>query len=346
VPFADFEGIPFYIAFTAAMYLVLPLTAVLHFAALLLVLGGYELLKSVQTDFVFSTKGALGLVAFSCVMSTVFFAVKQLRNCSATQLGSWLRLVLLAMAAVMAIEIGLTLDDLTQPAYQNYLLPIPAFTGLFTEPSHFGLALSPFVFMLLIDFDGFRRHVGLPYVGVLAVLAVLCPSGTLIGVTALAACISFSASALRMRIGGLAGVAIFGTVVGLAIIFVPEISGRVLACFPPMHTIRSASKIFQPFCSRRENKWRNMRFGIFLSGSLSWTWVFWLLTRRSPNWQTWCSISIHRMGHPFCLRTFANWESCFLFLRLPHSSGSSERRRLVSLYAFSNCFRCVAFNAC
>jgi hypothetical protein len=96
-----------------------------------------------------------------------------------------------------------------------------------TEPSHFGLALSPFVFMLLIDFDGFRRHVGLPYVGVLAVLAVLCPSGTLIGVTALAACISFSASALRMRIGGLAGVAIFGTVVGLAIIFVPEISGRV-----------------------------------------------------------------------------------------------------------------------
>jgi hypothetical protein len=66
VPFADFEGIPGYIAFTAAMYLVLPLTAVLHFAALLLVLGGYELLKSVQTDFVFSTKGALGLVAFSC----------------------------------------------------------------------------------------------------------------------------------------------------------------------------------------------------------------------------------------------------------------------------------------
>jgi hypothetical protein len=227
VPFADFEGIPFYLVFTAAMYFVLPLTAVLHFAALLLVLGGYELLKSVQTDFVFSTKGALGLVAFSCVMSTVFFAVKQLRDCSATQLGNWLRLVLLAVAAAVAIEIGLTLDEFTQPAYQNYLLPIPAFTGLFTEPSHFALALSPFVFMLLIDFDGFRRHVGLPFVGVLVVLALLCPSGTLIGITALAACIWFSASALRMRIGGLAGVVILGMVVGLVTVFVPEISERV-----------------------------------------------------------------------------------------------------------------------
>jgi hypothetical protein len=227
VPFADFEGIPFYIAFTAAMYLVLPLTAVLHFCALLLVLGGYEMLKSVQTDFVFSTKGALGLVAFSCVMSTVFFAVKRLRDSSARQLGNWLRLVLLAMAAAVAIEIALTLDDLIQPVYQNYLLPIPAFTGLFTEPSHFALALSPFVFMLLIDFGAFRRHVGLAYVGILALLAVLCPSGTLIGIIALAAGISFSASALRMRMGGAAGVAILGAAVGLAIVFVSEISGRV-----------------------------------------------------------------------------------------------------------------------
>ena len=227
LPFGDFERIPFYVVFTGAMYFVLPLMALLHFCALLLVLAGYELLKSIQTDFVFSTKGALGLVAFSCVMSTVFFAVKLLRDCSTSQLGNLLRLVVLTMAAAVAIEIGLSLDGLTQPAYQNYLLPIPAFTGLFTEPSHFALALSPLVFMLLIEFRAFRRHVGLPYVGVLAVLAVLCPSGTLIGITALAACIWFSASALRMRIGGLAGVAILGIVVGLAIVFVPEISERV-----------------------------------------------------------------------------------------------------------------------
>jgi hypothetical protein len=227
LPFGDFERIPFYVALTAVMYFFLPLSAIFHFFALLFILGAYEALKSLQADFFFTTKGMMGLVAFSCVMAATFGAMKQLRDCSVRQLGNWLRLVLIVMAAAVALEIGSMLADLGYPVYQNYLLPIPAFSGLFTEPSHFGLALSPFVFMLLIDFNAFRQHVGTAFVGVIAVLAVLCPSATLIAVFSLAACFSLSASAWRMKIGGIAVVVVLGIALGLAVMFVPEISSRV-----------------------------------------------------------------------------------------------------------------------
>jgi hypothetical protein len=93
VSLGDFERIPFYVAFTALMYVVLPMRAMLSGFLLLLVLGGYEILKSVQTDFEFTAKGALGLIAFSCVMSTAYFSLKILQDLSARQLGNWLRLI-------------------------------------------------------------------------------------------------------------------------------------------------------------------------------------------------------------------------------------------------------------
>ncbi len=227
LPFGDFERIPFYVGFTVLIYFFLPLRAIFHFFALLLILGAYEVLKSLQADFSFTTKGMIGLVAFSCVMSGTFNAVRQLRDCSVRQLANWLRLVLLVMAAAVALEIGATLADLSYPVYQNYLLPIPAFSGLFTEPSHLALALSPFVFMLLIDFNAFRQHVGTAFVGIVVGLAVLCPSATLISIIALAACFSLSASALRMKMGGIAAVIAVGAILSLAIVFVPQISERV-----------------------------------------------------------------------------------------------------------------------
>ena len=226
LPFGDFERIPLYVACTVVMYFFLPLKAIFHFFALLFILGAYELLKSLQADFFFTAKGMVGLVAFSCVMAATFDATRQLRECSVRQLAIWLRMVLVVMAAAVVLEIGSTLADLGYPVYQNYLLPIPAFSGLFTEPSHFGLALSPFVFMLLIDFNAFRQHIGTAFAGVIAVLALLCPSATLIAVFSLAACFSLSASILRMRMGGIAAVTALGIAVALAIIFVPEVSER------------------------------------------------------------------------------------------------------------------------
>src|SRR5262249_38225993 len=141
LPFWDFDRIPFYVAFTVVMYFFLPLTAIFHFFALLLILGAYKVLKSLQADFFFTTKGMVGLVAFSCVMSATFGAMRQLQECSVRQLANWLRLVLVVMAAAVVIEIASTLADFGYPVYQNYLLPVPAFSGLFTEPSHVALAL-------------------------------------------------------------------------------------------------------------------------------------------------------------------------------------------------------------
>src|SRR3954447_6471482 len=221
VPFADFERIPCYVALTVFMYFFLPARAMLNALLLLLILGMYELLKSSQLDFAYTTKGVLGIIGFSCVMSATFSSLKLLQDCSARQLGYWLWAVLLTMAGAVALEIGLTLMDLTQQSYQNYLFPIPAFTGLFTEPSHFALALCPFLFLVVKDFAAFRRYVGTSSVAVLAVLIVLCPSATIVAIIALAACVSFSASAIRMKLGGLTAVILLGSAVSFAIISVP-----------------------------------------------------------------------------------------------------------------------------
>jgi hypothetical protein len=267
VPFGDFERIPFYVVFTAVMYVFLPLRAMLCGFLLLLVLGGYEVLKSVQTDFEFTSKGILGLMAFSCVMSTAYFSLKQLGDLSASQLGNWVRLIILIMAGGAALEIFLTLAALHQPIYQNYVLPIPAFSGIFTEPSHLGMALAPFVFMLFFGFAALRRHVGAWYIALIGVVALLCPSATLIGITALAACISFSANALRMKIGGLAGVVALGSAVAIAILPVPEISDRVFGvlsanAYDPLGEQNLSSLLFEKGKQMAEYSLRNFPLGV------------------------------------------------------------------------------------
>jgi hypothetical protein len=226
MPLADFERFPFYIVFTGLMYLFLPIRAILCSFFLLVILVAYEVLKCAQADFAFTSKGVLGLIAFSCVMSTTHFALLTVQDCSATQLGRWLRLVILVMAAGMVVEIGLTGLGLAGPVYQNYILPLPAFSGLFTEPSHFVLALSPLLFLVVNRSSVFRQYIGMRYLWVMAGMAVLCPSATLIAITALAACISFSANALRLRAGGIAAVLVLA-VVTFAIVIVPQISERV-----------------------------------------------------------------------------------------------------------------------
>ena len=227
MPLADFERFPFYIVFTGLMYLFLPIRAILCSFLLLVILVAYEVLKCVQVDFAFTSKGVLGLIAFSCVMSTTHFALLTVQDCSATQLGRWLRLVILVMAAGMTVEIGLTGLTLAEPVYQNYILPLPAFSGLFTEPSHFALALSPLLFLAVNRSSVFRQYIGTRYLWVMAGMAVLCPSATLIAITALAACISFSANALRLRAGGIAAVLVLAVVIAFAIVVVPQISERV-----------------------------------------------------------------------------------------------------------------------
>jgi hypothetical protein len=227
MPLADFERFPFYIVFTGFMYLFLPIRAILCSFLLLVILVAYEVLKCVQADFAFTSKGVLGLIAFSCVMSTTHFALLTVQDCSATQLGRWLRVVILVMAAGMAVEIGLTGLGLSEPVYQNYILPLPAFSGLFTEPSHFALALSPFLFLVVNRPSVFRQYIGTRYLWLMAGMAVLCPSATLIAITALAACISFSANALRLRAGGIAAVLVLAVVLAFAIVVVPQISERV-----------------------------------------------------------------------------------------------------------------------
>jgi hypothetical protein len=267
VPFGDFERIPFYIAFTALVYVVLPMRAMLSGVLLLLVLGGYEILKSAQTDFEFTAKGALGIVAFSCVMSTAYFSLKALQDLSASQLGNWLRLIILIIAGGAGLEIFLALADLAQPAYQNYILPIPAFSGLFAEPSHLGLALSPFIFMLFFGFAALRRHVGACYIAVIGAVALLCPSATLIGITALAACVSFSANALRLKIGGLAGVVALGSAVAIAILLVPEISDRVFGvlsanAYDPFGEQNLSSLLFEKGKQMAEYSLHNFPLGV------------------------------------------------------------------------------------
>lgn len=233
-PIGVFDRVPMYIIFTMLMCFFLSLEVLIYCFVLFIVLLFYEVLKSIQPGFEFTTKGFLGIFAFSCIMPVTYFSLISFRHYSAEQIGKWLRLILLAIALPIIAE------NIVGRFYplpfkgDNYIFNTPVYSGLFSEPSHVGLALSPFVFILAYDFSQFRKYLGLQSIFGLSVTAALCPSGTLVSVAILAVSIAIvSRSMLRTRVLDRA-IGIFLLILFGSLLFaVPELSERLTGVIVP-----------------------------------------------------------------------------------------------------------------
>lgn len=227
VPLGPFDGVPFYICIAAVVLLLNPGEATVRAASLLALLFGYELLKVIQPEFVWTTKSLMGLAAFVCVATAAHMSMQFLSSESSSSLAQWLRFVLLLIASSVAVDQALAVASLRESPYPHYFLPIDRHSGVFfNEPSHLALAVAPYILMAAYNFKMFKRYLGMRSVLALATTILLCPSATLFGVCILAGAVVLIARLLTGRALGVIGSAAFVGGLTYAALAAPEIAER------------------------------------------------------------------------------------------------------------------------
>ena len=225
VPYGPWNAIPLYIFMSAGMLLVFraSIMATLVIAAALFI---YELAKFIQPEFTSNIKGFVGLAAFSVALATSYQSLLAMRRLPDTKIALWLRLILVAIMVSIVIDHGLGVLGMKSSVYPHYFLPIDRRSGFFGEPSFIALGMGPFIFMAMFNFGLFRRYLGLSSLGLIVLIAVLCPSATLIGIGLLSGAIVIFHRTLKGRGFGLIGGALLVSILGAAIIVIPAVAHR------------------------------------------------------------------------------------------------------------------------
>lgn len=225
VSFGPWTGIPIYLVASAAMLIFLPasiISALVMAGALL----AYELAKNLQPEYLSTVKGFAGVVVFATVLATNYQSLLAMRRLPDMKIARWLRLILVAILVSIAVDHGLGVLDLKPSPYPHYFLPIDRRSGFFVEPSFLALAISPFIFMAMFNFGLFRRYLGWSSLGLIGLIAVLCPSATVIGIGLLSGAIVVFDRTLKGRAFSMIGSALLVTILGAAIIAIPAIAER------------------------------------------------------------------------------------------------------------------------
>lgn len=182
IPLSVFNNVPLYVFFTFVIFLMLNKDVVKEIVLLFMFLITYEFLKCLQSNFIFTVKGVMGLFAFSFIMPVTKEAFLGLKNCSDEWLGKWLRILLWCIFLSVAIEQLLDLVGIpVSPGFtqRNYFFGTKSLSGFFEEPSHIALGLSPYIFMLVYNYELYKKHMGSAGIFLIVGLFVLCPSSTL-----------------------------------------------------------------------------------------------------------------------------------------------------------------------
>ena len=231
LPFAYFDGVPIYVFLTPLMFFFLPIEFFFYAMAMCIFLTSYEVFKAIQPQFIFTAKGFIGILAFSCIITTIHFGLTSVSRYSPEQIAKWLRAVLIIILISVIIHSILGAVGLTESRYENYFFQMHIYSGLFVEPSHLALALSPFIFMLIYDFPQFNRYLGGFSICVLIITMILCPSATLISISIMAGVVAIGAHVLRGKvIAGTFGLILL-IIFAFLIVAIPDVSDRVGGIF-------------------------------------------------------------------------------------------------------------------
>jgi hypothetical protein len=188
----------------------------------------YEAIKLLQPDFIPTLKGELGLPALGVALSASYFCLVEVRKMPDRMLAIWLRLNLALILGAILFENVLGAAGLIHSAYRHYVLPIDRWSGLYAEPSFIALAIGPYIFFAVNNFQLFKRYLKLSSLYIMGLIVILDPSATLIGVSMLAGLFVTLSRIMRGRLTGIVGGLVVFIALGVAVFAVPDISERFI----------------------------------------------------------------------------------------------------------------------
>lgn len=234
IPLAAFKNIPIYVLFTMVSFLFMTKNAFRQAGTIFCVLIIYELLKAAQPNFSFSIKGGLGIIAFSIIVPVTKNAWDYIKKTPVNITACWLKITLWVIFLAVLIVQAISLSGIyTWPDYsqRNYFFGTPALAGLFQEPSHIGLGLTPYIFLAIYDHKIFKRYLGRTTFVILILTSLFCPSSTLLAIVGM----SFLVLVIKNFLLGNMKVAIYSVtlfLIALLIIFaIPQFTERVYGVF-------------------------------------------------------------------------------------------------------------------
>jgi len=104
------------------------------------------------------------------------------------KVGIWLNFVIILgiLAARYSVGFQSTSVSTLNADYTHYLGDLPRVSGLFSEPSHLAIALSPMIYLMVCHWRWASENFGIKTVVAVLAMLLLCPSGTLFVVSAIA----------------------------------------------------------------------------------------------------------------------------------------------------------------
>ena len=227
-PFAGFEGVPFYVLLTPFVLFLQGPRAISAAIAFALALFTYEFAKNFQPNYQETVKAIIGIVAFSALLSTVYYALIAVLRCPPGFIGNWISLTLALEFAAIVIELGLGAVGLVHSGYRHFFLPIKSYSGFFGEPSHVGIFAAPFLFMFIFDYRTCRRYVGTMGTVSLLGITLLCSSTTEFAAIAFAIAALVVKQASRGKFLNLSLAVLASLALGVAALSIKKVAARVV----------------------------------------------------------------------------------------------------------------------
>jgi len=97
------------------------------------------------------------------------------------KVGIWLNLVIILGILAARYSIGFESTSISRlnASYIHYLGGLPRVSGLFSEPSHLAVALSPMIYLMVCHWRWALDNFGIKTLAAVLAMLLLCPSGTL-----------------------------------------------------------------------------------------------------------------------------------------------------------------------
>lgn len=227
-PFAGFDGVPFYVLLTPFVLFLQGPRAIAAAVTFALALFTYEFCKNFQPDYQETVKSIIGILAFSALLSTVYYALITVLRCPPGFIGNWLGLTLALEFAAIVIDLGLGALGLWHSGFHHFFLPIKSYSGFFSEPSHVGMFVAPFIFMFIFDNRTYRRYLGRTGTISLLGIVLLCSSTTEFAAIALAVAALVCKQASHGKFLNLLVVGLTAAALGAAALSIRKVAARVV----------------------------------------------------------------------------------------------------------------------
>jgi len=186
IPLGPADGVPIYIGILAVLYLFLKSNAnTLHRAILLAsIILFYTFIQLVMQDINLASLllTIISVLALSFLIPLINELLLKSKYNAYFYVIRLSRVFLFVQLALMVLQLFIIEMGWMSNNYYHYFLSTYRVSGLFNEPSHLALSLSPFYYLLINQFSWFIKTFKKSSLIILIAIFIICPSSTLIAV--------------------------------------------------------------------------------------------------------------------------------------------------------------------